>query len=125
MPDEGDRRSEARTRAREVGERAQELTARLARLQAGEHSTAEDLQSAEKAAQESLAHGVVARERAAAAHRSAARAHRSAAEVADEAGDHVRAEQHLSSARDDDEAAIQDDAGADAASGRLERRICG
>src|SRR5215213_9957467 len=55
MPDAEDRRAHAMERARELGERAVDLTDRLAHLEAGESPNAADVKRARQAAQFSAA----------------------------------------------------------------------
>jgi hypothetical protein len=99
---------QAKQRARSAGARANELRDRLARLDAGERSSSEDVTRARAAADEALQRGAAAHDRAATAHDSAAKAHRSAADVADAIGRHESAEHHRDAAGADERAADVD-----------------
>jgi hypothetical protein len=103
-----DRGRRAADRSRTAGARASELKERLARLRAGERTSATDLARAVEAAEQARASNTRALEDASRAHTSAATAHRAAALAMDAAGQPDRAADHLRLADADDAAAAAD-----------------
>jgi hypothetical protein len=103
-----DRGRRAADRSRTAGARASELEERLARLRAGERTSATDIARALEAAEQAIASNTRALQDASRAHTSAATAHRAAAVAMDAAGQPDRAAEHRRLADADDAAAAAD-----------------